>query len=72
MARAAARQQHPEGGVDRAGSRDALDGLDARRHRCVALEHGGEVVGVDAEHDDGADELDAAEDPLETLEARGP
>lgn len=65
----AAEQQQAKQGVGGGDAGDALDGLYVRRRRQRVVGEGGEEVGVDAEDDDGAQQLHAAEEPLDRLEA---
>lgn len=67
----AAEQQQAEQGVGGGDADDALDGADVGGRGEVVVGKGGEKVRVDAEDDDGAEELDGADEPLERLEAEG-
>lgn len=67
----AAKQQQAEQGVSDGDADDALDGADVGGRGEVVVGEGGEKVRVDAEDDDGAEELDGADEPLERLEAEG-
>ncbi|KAJ3476812.1 hypothetical protein NLG97_g9010 [Lecanicillium saksenae] len=65
----AAEQEKPQQGVGDGDAHDALDGADVGGRGQVVVGEGGEEVGVDAEDDDTAEELDGADEPLDRLEA---
>ena len=68
VAREAAQQQQPDAGVEHGGAGDALDGADAVVDGQPVVVQAGEEVGVDAEDEGAAEELDAADEPLQELE----
>lgn len=61
----AAEEDESEEGVQGGSTRDARDGTDARVSLEVVVMQGRQKVGEDAENDDGAEELDASEEPLQ-------
>lgn len=66
---AEAAQEDERGGcVERASSRDALDGAQVATDRQGVVGECCEVVGVNPEDDSGRAELDCAEDPLQAFE----
>lgn len=65
----AAEQEQGDAGVDDCGAGDAGDGSDRGRDGEVVVIEGDEEVDVDSEDDDGACELDCADEPLQELEA---
>lgn len=69
VARKAADKEDADERVYCAYRRDSFDGLDVRGDCDVVVHHGGEEVCVDAHDDDGAYKFNAAEKPLEALEA---